>query len=396
MNPGRWCRCSRWMSSVLVVGAVFGGVVPRHACAQSDATIMADVSLDTTVSTALLNAVNTSEPFSFEHIDRRQPSPGGRGSLVWAGSEAKVLTAIPSFVVKLRPAGPAVVGAEPSLATDIEFLFEEKTITVRPWRPTRREYAGGLRIFRAGRGVRKSVVRLEGGREVAVFAPQLKSPLGGVGVVVCLTALEQRPAREDSHDPNDLLLMPRRDAFDVVESMVVARAAVDGRLTSGILPGKAEAKLLGTHNIAPAVQSTDETESRDPLVGVTYSPKAPPIFVSERSSGTFGAIRGTVRLETPAGHQQFAERESRVWFERLAENPTVSAGGTDAIPLTLIERSPELAHANPIYGSCFAVVEQVSTTRTYFDAPPPTPEPNEPSVAPPSGITPLSSASDRR
>jgi len=364
-------------SSAVVLSALWCALFPICAGAQSDGKILDDTPLDAAVANALLSAVNNSAAFDLAHIDNRQPTPGGRGSLVWAGSAANVTTSIPTFVVRLSPAASGPGGAEPPAATEIEFLFDDQTITVRPWRPVQREYAGGLRIHRGGRGLRKSAVRVEGGREIAVFAPQLKSAESGVGIIVCLTYLEQRPARDNADDPGDILVVPRRDTFNVVESLVTARGVIDARLTSGVIPGKAEAELFRTHNITPAVQSTDIAVSRDPLIGVTYTAVTPPAFVPERSTGSFGAIRGVVRLETPAGHRQFVERESRVWFERLAEAPTISAGGTDAIPLPILERSPELAEPNPIYGSCFAVVEQVSKTRTFVDAPPPTPEPSE-------------------
>lgn len=373
-------KIARHIRRALIAGLISTAVCypARHGFAQSGA-ILEDTPLPPAVASALIEAVNQPGTFRFESIDERQPVPSGRGALVWAGSEATTMTGIVSFVVRLESESTGDTALPPPPPTEVEFLFDEGSVTVRPWRPVRREFVGGVRFQRRGRGLRRAVVRVEGGRELAVFAPPIPSDGAGVGLVVCLTALEQRSSRKDSPDPRDLLVVPRRDLFKVGASRVTPRGVIDGRVTSGILPARAQAELAFTPNIAPSIQESDSTVSRDPLIGVIYSPQTTPTFVAGRPTGMFGAIRATAMLETPAGHRQITQTESRVWFERLDGAVTAVAGGTDSVPKAIVERYPDLSHTGPVYGSCFGVAEQQRTARTFFDAPTPTAEPGVPS-----------------
>jgi hypothetical protein len=360
-------RVVGWVGGVACGLAVWSSVLAQDATPLVP-TVLAEPEFPAATRTELVTALRQGSVFTLPHLDERVALDPSK-SLVWSGSSVSGETSVAVFSLTLVPLqdAPSQETALPP-PTEIEVLVEEDAVRLRAAKPVSREYLGGLRFARASSSVRRIALRLEEGRELAVFAPAMNEGDEGFGLVFCLTQIKSEEILTKSKEKK-VVESPLAQPFALQAGRFSARALIEGRMRSGILPSRALARIVHTPNIVSGVQQVDETVSQNPSVGVTYSPVSPPQFVPASQPDKVGAaIRAEVELFTPAGHRQFQAIESAVWIERLAEPFPLSAGGLDSIPAALLPK--DAAAMGPIYGACFAIGGRHARSNLYTDPPP--------------------------
>lgn len=314
---------------------------------------------------SLVEAVSGSTTFSLPHIDTRTQVPANQ-SLVWSGSNVNGETSVGTFSLRLQPESEAARGGVGP--TELEFLIEPDAVRVRGVNPVERQYLGGFRFARAANFVRRVAVRLEGKRELTLFAPAMSEADQGFGIAFCATVIGTKEVASSGSTPK-MIEYPSRERFVLESARFVPRGFIEGRIRSGILPAEARASIAHSSTIGEATEALDETLSQDPSVGVTYAPVSPAEFIPVSKPDRVGAaIRAEVQLSTPAGHRQTQMVESVVWAERLGEPLTTSGGGLEMMPKELLPKDalPE----GPIHGSCFIVGGRHVRSSVYADPQP--------------------------
>jgi len=315
----------------------------------------------------LVDALRDGGVFSLPHHDTRTGIPAGK-ELVWSGSSVNGETGLAVFSLMLRPES----GGAEALPTRLDFTIDKEAIVLRPERPVKREYVGGLRFARVANYVRRIALRVDGVRELTAFVPAMSEGEQGFGLAFCLTEIKSEELVSKA-GAKRTIESPMASPFALQAGRFTARAAIEGRIRSGVLPARAIARIARTPNLGAGFQEVDETVSQDPRVGVTYSAVNPPEFVpASRGDGVGAAIKAEVELYTPAGHRQVQTVGSAVWVERLPTPLPISGGGLDSLPKELLPKDVE--SVAPIYGSCFLVGGRHLRTSSYSD-PVPTDQP---------------------
>ena len=232
---------------------------------------------------------------------------------LWLGSAPTASAEVDEISLRLRQFVPEKKAVE----YGVTLFFSDTNVVVRHSNPRDPEIRGGLRLKLAAQTWQRWI---DGANDnhLYVLSPIAKSP-GHQSILLC-----PRAQSTTQYEPE---AVQEADRFEVISALYKGRASARGRITGSTGKSFAEAQILTTPQIPPAVTPKDSWEAQYPFVTVEYYPKVP-FTVPDNAVALDGGMQAFALLRNSGGYQVRATATSTIRFATTTalELPKVGAG----------------------------------------------------------------------